>query len=120
MSTESQESVATDGQALLERVLALERALSRDQGPQQSDPPSSQAGPSGTSAPPSSTPSASGDSGEYECGLSQLAAKRRQDLLRNYIKLTSQWVSEFNDRLSYQHNPPTAAISGGMKDWLAA
>ena len=82
MSTESQESVATDGQALLERVLALERALSRDQGPQQSGPPSSQAGPSGTSAPPSSTPSASGDSGE--CGLSQLAAKRQQDLLRNH------------------------------------
>ena len=78
MSTESQENAATDGQVLLERVLALERALSRDHGPQQSEsgPLSSQAGRLGTSAP---APSPSG-----ECALSQLAAKRRQDLLRNH------------------------------------
>ena len=72
MSTESEESVRSDGQpeALLERVLALERSLNI-QGPWQSGPPSSQTGSSGTSALPLSTPNTSGDSGEY--GLPQLA-----------------------------------------------
>ena len=75
MSTESEESVTvrSDGQseALLERVLALERSLNIQ--PQQSGPPTSQTGPSGTATLPLSTPNTSGDSGGY--GLPQLAAK---------------------------------------------
>ena len=73
MSTESEGSVRLDGQpeALLERVLALERSLNIQL--QQSGPPTSQAGPSGTATLPLSTPNTSGDSGEY--GLPQLAAK---------------------------------------------
>ena len=74
MSTESEQSVRSDGQpeALLEYVHALERSLSF-RGPRQSGPPSSQTEPSGTAVLPLSTPNTSGDSGEY--GLSKLAVK---------------------------------------------
>ena len=69
MSMENEESVPTDGQALLERVLTLEQSLN-NQGPQQLGQPSS-----GTSATPSSTLNPSGDSSEY--GLPQLATNNR-------------------------------------------
>ena len=73
MSTESEKSVRSDGQpeALLECILALERSLNIQ--PQQSGPPTSQTGSSGTATLPLSTPNTSGDSGGY--GLPQLAAK---------------------------------------------
>ena len=104
-----------DNQALLECILALERALSRDQGPQQSGPPSldRQGPPTQPRAPPAPAVTAV----NVDCpNLPPNGIKTSYATMSNY-KITSQCVSKFNDRLSCQHNPPIAGISGSMTNW---
>ena len=122
MSMESLERVVTNGQVLLEHVIALERALSRDQEPlpelpgwtvRDLRPPSPQAPPA---------PAVTAVSGACPSGNTSYAT------MSNY-KLTSQWASKLNDRLNCQHNLPTAArlfgsnkcqhegLAGSMNNW---
>ena len=118
MSTESQERVMTHGQALLEHVLALEQALSHDRDLSSQAFQAPRLDRQGPPPHPRAPPAPAVTAVSVDCpSLPPNGGKTSYATMSNYIKLTSQWVSEFNDGLSRQNNLPTAAKSGSSTNW---